>query len=76
MLNKKVSGPLSTLIRSAVANAGSGKQADTMVIDSVTVNQGIVMKRYRPRAFGRATPNVRRTSTVHVVLKETTTKDI
>lgn len=68
VIDKKVSRPLSTLIRSAVANAG--KQASDMVVRSVTVNQGIIMKRYRPRAFGRATPNVRRTSTVHVTLEE------
>lgn len=69
VLDKKVAGPLQKLISSAVANAG--KVADTLAIDSVTVNQGMVLKRYRPRAFGRATPNVRRTSTIQVLLAET-----
>ncbi|MDE0243143.1 MAG: 50S ribosomal protein L22 [Candidatus Kaiserbacteria bacterium] len=68
VIDKKISEPISKLIRSAVTNAG--KRAEDMVVRSVIVNQGIVMKRYRPRAFGRATPNVRRTSTVHVTLEE------
>ena len=66
--DRKAADPLRKLINSAVANAG--KSADALAVDSVTVRQGIAMKRYRPRAFGRATPNVRRTSTVLVTLKD------
>ncbi|MEM4933541.1 MAG: uL22 family ribosomal protein, partial [Desulfurococcaceae archaeon] len=33
---------------------------------------GITIKRYMPRAFGRATPKYRRTSHVEVIVKEVT----
>jgi large subunit ribosomal protein L22 len=55
-LNKDAALPMKKLILSAVANAKSGPkvaEAD-LVVKNVTVNQGMVMKRFMPRAFGRA----------------------
>ena len=69
-IDKKVSEPLGKLLRSAVSNAVSaGKRADDLTVSRVVVNEGMKMKRYRPRAFGRATVLRKRTSTVHVELK-------
>ena len=68
-LNKKVSLPLHKLITSAINNAEqAGKKMDDLKIDSIYVNQGIVLKRFRPRAFGRAAPLRKRTSTIHLHL--------
>ena len=44
------------LLASAVANATNNFKLDkqSLFIKTVTVNQGPVLKRFRPRAFGRA----------------------
>ena len=70
-IDKKVSDPMRKLVLSAVSNAQqAGKRdSDTLVIDDVRVNQGMVLKRWRPRAFGRATPIRRRTSTIYITLQ-------
>ena len=71
MIDKKVSDPMRKLILSAVHNAQqAGKQdADQLVIGDVRVDQGMLLKRWRPRAFGRATPIRRRSSTIHIELQ-------
>jgi large subunit ribosomal protein L22 len=60
------------LLRSAVANADQMKNidVDTLFIKEITVDQGPTMKRYRPRAMGRATIVRRRMSHITVVLEE------
>jgi large subunit ribosomal protein L22 len=60
------------LLRSAVANADQMKNidVDTLFIKQITVDQGPTMKRYRPRAMGRATIIRRRMSHITVVLEE------
>jgi large subunit ribosomal protein L22 len=60
------------LLRSAVANADQMKSVDVdnLFIKKITVDQGPVMKRYRPRAMGRATMIRRRLSHITVVLEE------
>ena len=70
MINKKVSDPMRKLILSAVNNAEQGgvTDADTLLIGDVRVNEGMLLKRWRPRAFGRATPIRRRSSTIHIEL--------
>ncbi|MFQ5841969.1 MAG: 50S ribosomal protein L22 [Thermodesulfobacteriota bacterium] len=63
---------IAKLLRSAVANADQMKNidVDTLFIKQITVDQGPVMKRYRPRAMGRATMIRRRMSHITVVLEE------
>ena len=48
--------PITKVLRSAVANAehNLGMDPSTLVISSAWANNGPVMKRYRPRAQGRA----------------------
>jgi large subunit ribosomal protein L22 len=60
------------LLRSAVASADQMKKVDvdTLFIKQITVDQGPIMKRYRPRAMGRATMIRRRMSHITVVLEE------
>jgi large subunit ribosomal protein L22 len=60
------------LLKSAVANADQMKNidVDTLFIKQITVDQGPTMKRYRPRAMGRATMIRRRMSHITVVLEE------
>ncbi len=58
------------LIDSAAANAENNHDlvADEMRIVSITVDEGPTLKRYRPRAQGRATPIHKRTSHIDVAL--------
>lgn len=70
-VNKKTSHPLRKLVLSAMSNAQQQKKKDSgnLTIRDIKVNQGITLKRFRPRAFGRATPIRRRTSTIHIELQ-------
>ena len=63
---------VSKLLKSAVANADQMKNidVDTLFIKQISVDQGPTMKRYRPRAMGRATMIRRRMSHITVVLEE------
>ena len=49
-------GPITKVLRSAVANAehNLGMDPSTLVITTATADMGPSMKRYRPRAQGRA----------------------
>lgn len=68
---KRSVDPMSKLIKSAVANAGRDeRKADDLVIRSITVDEGSKLKRYRPRAFGRAAEILKRSSHVLVVLAD------
>jgi ribosomal protein L22 len=61
------------LLNSAVANAESAYElgADELRIVKAVVDEGPTIKRFRPRALGRATPIKKRTS--HMTIELTTT---
>ena len=70
---KKAALPVQKLLNSAVANAlenGGISDADTLVIDRIMVDEGPTLKRYMPRARGRATPIRKRTSHIRIMLRE------
>ncbi len=70
-LPKRASGPITKLLSSAVANAkNAGVSTDNLFITSVTVNEGIVLKRSMPRARGSASRINKRTSHVMLTLSE------
>ncbi len=58
------------LIDSAAANAENNHDlvADEMRVAEITVDEGPTLRRYRPRALGRATPINKRTSHIAVAL--------
>jgi large subunit ribosomal protein L22 len=60
------------VIRSAVANADQKPEVDVdnLSISSIAVNQGPSLKRFRPRAMGRATRILKRTSHITIELAE------
>src|SRR6186997_2502614 len=62
--------PIHKLIDSAAANAENNHDliGDEMRISSITVDEGPTLRRYRPRAMGRATPINKRTSHIRVAL--------
>ena len=72
MLRKAPAVPLAKLIASAVANASHNFQIakEDLVVREILVNQGPTLKRWRPRAFGRAGMIRKRPSHITVILAE------
>lgn len=60
------------VLKSAVANAEHNYEMDTdnLVVTEAYVNEGATMKRFRPRAQGRASSINKRTSHITVVVTE------
>jgi large subunit ribosomal protein L22 len=60
------------LIKSAVANAEQKgvNDIDKMIVKTIYVNEGARLKRFLPRAMGRASRITKPTSHIHVVLSE------
>ena len=58
--------------RIAIANAKNnfGLDEENLYVASVFVGDGLRIKRFTPKAFGRATPIIRRSSNVKIVLEE------
>jgi len=72
-LSKRASGPVQTLLASAIANAKNGGiEKENLFVENVTVNKGIVLKRSMPRARGSASRINKRTSHVMLTLIEKT----
>jgi len=71
-VNKAVGLPLSKLIKSAVANAlhNFDLAEDNLYIKEIRVDEGPTLKRWMPRAHGRATPLRKRTSHISLILAE------
>jgi large subunit ribosomal protein L22 len=67
---KRAAGPLKKLIESAVANAEHNFNAkkEDLIVKEITVDSGVTLKRWRPRAFGRASSIHKHTSNVFVRL--------
>lgn len=67
--DKRAAPPIEKLLRSAIANAEKeGANPDELVVKNITVNKGVVMKRFMPRAFGRASAIRKLSSHVTVTL--------
>ena len=69
---KKAALPIQKLLKSAVANAAENdgiSDVDTLVIDRIMVDEGPTLKRFMPRARGRATPIRKRTSHIRIILR-------
>ena len=58
------------VVKSAIANATHNSQMneDKLYIKECFANEGVTVKRWMPRAKGRATPIMKRTSHITVVL--------
>lgn len=69
---KKGADILEKVVNSAVANAENNfdMDRDNLYVAEVYANQGPTLKRWRPRAQGRAYKILKRTSHISVVVKE------
>lgn len=72
MLPKRASEPMMKLVKSAVANAGL--PASELYISSIQVNGGMVLKRHMPRARGRASQILKRSSHVTIAVAQKAAK--
>ncbi|TDQ34714.1 50S ribosomal protein L22 [Aureibacillus halotolerans] len=70
--NKAASPVVEKLLNSAVANAEHNYEMDTesLFISKIFVDEGPTMKRFRPRAQGRASAILKRTSHITLILSE------
>jgi large subunit ribosomal protein L22 len=71
-IRKKISLDISKTVKSALANAENNKQydIDNLFIKEAYVGKSLVMKRFRPRAKGRASPIKKPFSRITIVLSE------
>ena len=74
---KHASEQIEKTLLSAVANAQQAARAananldeDALVITKAIVNEGPKLKRWTPAAMGRATPMIKRTSHVEIIIAE------
>src|SRR6185503_14159283 len=78
---KHAAKQIEKVVKSAVANAeyaarnqNATLDVDELFIKHAVINEGIKMKRWTPAAMGRATPMLKRTSHVEVIVAERDTR--
>jgi len=79
-IGKRAAGPLSKVIKSAIANAKvKGEAEGDLVFKEIQISEGPRLKRWRAGAHGRAKPFKKRMSHIRVVLtsanRELSSKD-
>ncbi|MDB2514905.1 50S ribosomal protein L22 [Candidatus Pelagibacter bacterium] len=69
---KRITKEIRKTVSSAVANAENNNQydIDSLIIKEAYCGKKIVMKRFRPRAKGRAAPILKPYSTITIILSE------
>ncbi|EKD43085.1 MAG: 50S ribosomal protein L22, partial [uncultured bacterium] len=72
LTQKLAAKPIVKLLNSAIANASHNHQLNVegLVIQSITVDGGPMLKRWMPKAHGRATPIRERTAHINLVLAD------
>ncbi|MFQ5668431.1 MAG: 50S ribosomal protein L22 [Candidatus Binatia bacterium] len=73
-LPKKAAHMVAKTLKSVIANAENTQRVDVdrLYVRRATVDEGITLKRFLPRAHGRATPVHKRTSHITIVVDERT----
>ena len=71
---KRIAKDVSKTVKSAISNAENNHQfdIDNLFIKEAYVGKSLVMKRFRPRAKGRAAPILKPYSSVTIILAEKT----
>ena len=75
---KKIAVDVSKTVKSAIANAENNYQydIDNLFVKEAYVGKSLVMKRFRPRAKGRASPIKKPFSRITIVLEEKKEKKV
>ena len=74
---KRIAADVSKTVKSAIANAENNYQydIDNLFVKEAYVGKSLVMKRFRPRAKGRASPIKKPFSRITIVLAEKKSQD-
>ena len=77
-IRKKISLDVSKTVKSAIANAENNNQfdIDNLYVKEAYVGKSLVMKRFRPRAKGRASPIKKPFSRITIILSGLNTKKV
>ena len=75
---KRIAHDVSKTVKSAIANAENNYQfdIDNLFVKEAFVGKSLVMKRYRPRAKGRASPIKKPFSRITIILEEKKEKKV
>ena len=75
---KRISKDVSKTVKSAISNAENNNQfdIDNLFVKEAYVGKSLVMKRFRPRAKGRASPIKKPFSRITIVLEEKKEKKV
>ena len=75
---KRIAKDVSKTVKSAISNAENNYQydIDNLFVKEAYVGKSLVMKRYRPRAKGRASPIKKPFSRITIVLEEKKEKKV
>ena len=75
---KKIAKDVSKTVKSAISNAENNHQydIDNLYVKEAFVGKSLVMKRFRPRAKGRASPIKKPFSRVTIILEEKKIKKV
>ena len=75
---KKVAKDVSKTVKSAISNAENNHQydIDNLFVKEAYVGKSLVMKRFRPRAKGRASPIKKPFSRITIILEEKKEKKV
>ena len=76
--NKRISNNVLKVLNAAIANAENNKQLDidNLFVKEAYVGKSLSMKRFRPRAKGRASPIKKPFSRITIVLEEKKEKKV
>ena len=75
---KKIAHDVTKTVKSAIANAENNHQLDidNLFVKEAYVGKSLVMKRFRPRAKGRASPIKKPFSRITIILEEKKEKKV
>tara|TARA_B100000941_G_scaffold23991_1_gene14404 strand:- start:351 stop:737 length:387 start_codon:yes stop_codon:yes gene_type:complete len=76
--DKRISLDIKKTISSAIANAENNFQydIDKLIVKEAYCGKQVIMKRFRPRAKGRASPILKPYSNLTIILKELNNKEV
>src|SRR3989338_4048869 len=71
-LIRRPSLPVAKLLKSAIANAENNYDMvrENLYVKSINVDEGVKLKRFKPKGFGRVSPIEKKTSRINLVLAE------
>ena len=75
---KRIAKEVSKTVKSAISNAENNYQydIDNLFVKEAFVGKSLIMKRFRPRAKGRASPIKKPFSRITIILEEKKTKKV